>query len=112
MIRWLLDRFTDIGDFALRWRKDQDFPPVEQCPCCDYVTLSMRGIDAICPVCFWEDDGQDVDRLDARSGPNHGITLREGRECFLKHGACEIDMLKYVLSVEDRADFEYRPRQL
>ncbi len=28
------------------------------CPCCRYVTLSERGGDEICPVCFWEDDGQ------------------------------------------------------
>ena len=29
------------------------------CPCCGFRTLDDRGGDDICPVCFWEDDGQD-----------------------------------------------------
>jgi hypothetical protein len=29
------------------------------CPCCGFVTLSERSVYEICPVCFWEDDGQD-----------------------------------------------------
>jgi cysteine-rich CPCC protein len=29
------------------------------CPCCGHATLSERGVYQICPVCFWEDDGQD-----------------------------------------------------
>ena len=29
------------------------------CPCCGYLTLDERGGYEICPVCYWEDDGQD-----------------------------------------------------
>jgi hypothetical protein len=29
------------------------------CPCCGFVTLGERSAFEICPVCFWEDDGQD-----------------------------------------------------
>ena len=57
------------------------------CPCCGHATLTERGACEICPVCFWEDDGQDNDDADAcRSGPNR-VSLREGRVNFLRFGA-------------------------
>ena len=59
-----------------------------QCPCCDYYTLSERAAYLTCPVCYWEDDGQDLDRLDVVSGPNH-ITLRQGRTNYVEIGACD-----------------------
>src|SRR5687767_10862719 len=65
-----------------------------QCPCCDYFTLDERGGYDICPVCFWEDDGQDIDRPDEHSGPNH-MTLREGRDNFRRLGACDPAMLPH-----------------
>ncbi|MBW4450056.1 MAG: hypothetical protein KME38_25295 [Spirirestis rafaelensis WJT71-NPBG6] len=34
------------------------------CPCCSYKTLLERGGYEICPVCFWEDDGQDEEDKD------------------------------------------------
>ena len=55
--------------------------PQFQCPCCDYVSLAERSHFDICDVCFWEDDGLDVDQLDVYSGPNH-MTLRAGRANF------------------------------
>ncbi|MEM9914868.1 MAG: CPCC family cysteine-rich protein [Planctomycetota bacterium] len=81
------------------------------CPCCDYATLEERGVYDICPVCFWEDDGQDVDALDRVSGPNH-ITLREGRRHFLSCGACDPSMLKHVCSVAARRQFAHHPREV
>jgi hypothetical protein len=36
--------------------------PRHLCPCCDFVTLPERRNYLIGPVCFWEDDGQDLDR--------------------------------------------------
>ena len=59
-----------------------------QCPCCDYYTLPERAAYQACPVCYWEDDGQDLDRMDEVSGPNH-ITLREGRRNYSSMGACD-----------------------
>jgi hypothetical protein len=29
-----------------------------RCACCHYKTLFGRGGFEICPVCYWEDDGQ------------------------------------------------------
>ena len=38
------------------------------CPCCYYKTLEKRGYYDICPVCEWEDDGNDD--LYKHSSPN------------------------------------------
>jgi Cysteine-rich CPCC len=57
------------------------------CPCCGHATLTQRGEHEICPVCFWEDDGQDNAEADRwRGGPNP-VSLREGRVNFLRFGA-------------------------
>ncbi len=67
------------------------------CPCCGYLTLSERGGDDICPVCFWEDDGQDDHDADTvRGGPNDRLSLTEARKNFAAIGACEGRVLKNV----------------
>lgn len=56
------------------------------CPCCFMPTLNERAGYAICPICFWEDDGQDSDDADiVRGGPNHDYSLSEARSNFTKH---------------------------
>jgi hypothetical protein len=60
------------------------------CPCCRNLTLGGRGGFEICPVCFWEDDGQDdQDASLARGGPNGTLSLVEARKNFLAYGACD-----------------------
>ncbi|EDY84488.1 hypothetical protein VDG1235_4119 [Verrucomicrobiia bacterium DG1235] len=95
---------------AVKWYEPEDPTPREHCPCCDYISLPERGNYLICPICFWEDDGQDLEEIDDESGPNNGITLREGRKNFEEFGACEKEMLKYVISKEERSEFEYTKR--
>jgi hypothetical protein len=107
MIKRLLQRFrTSLPE----WYEPDDPTPREQCPCCDYVSLPERGHFLICPVCFWEDDGQDMDELDVSSGPNHGLTLRQARNNFLLIGACHEDMKKYVLPEDQRTKLAHFPR--
>ena len=61
-----------------------------RCPCCHCRTLQERGAYVICPVCFWEDDGQDDDDADTvRGGPNSSLSLTIARENYIKCGACE-----------------------
>src|SRR5438552_1522380 len=94
------------------WYEPADPTPRHLCPCCDYISLPERGNYLICRVCFWEDDGQDIDQLDVRSGPNNGITLRTGRAHFAEFGACERSMLQHVADSEERASFARKPRSV
>jgi hypothetical protein len=61
-----------------------------RCPCCYHLTLEERGGYDICPVCFWEDDGQDDADADVvRGGPNGALSLTRARANFLRAGACD-----------------------
>ena len=82
-----------------------------QCPACDYFTLPTRGQYEICPICFWEDDGIDLDRPDAISGPNH-LSLREARANFQEIGACDVLARPHVLDQESRSRFRHIPRDV
>ena len=101
-----------LRNMKTKWYEPDDPTPREQCPCCDYISLPERGSYLICPICFWEDDGQDIDQLDCGSGPNHGLTLREGRRNFKEFGVCELEMKKNVISEDERKHFQYVPRDV
>ena len=61
-----------------------------RCPCCGCKTLGERGGYEICPVCFWEDDGQDdADADEVRGGPNGDLSLAQARANFRAFAACE-----------------------
>lgn len=109
MTNWFKNLFKKK---EIQWYGPEDPTPREQCPCCDYISLPERGSYIICPICFWEDDGQDIDELDVESEPNHCITLRHGRENFRAFGACVREMLKHVLPLEERKNYEHQPRSL
>ncbi|SUI45190.1 CPCC family cysteine-rich protein [Shewanella baltica] len=96
----------------IEWYEPEDPTPREQCPCCDYISLAERGNYLICPICFWEDDGQDIDDVDEPSGPNHSITLRQGRDNFHSFGACEEEMVKHVIPEQERSKYVHQPRSL
>lgn len=59
------------------------------CPCCAMLTLPSRGWYEICPVCGWEDDGQDDhDAEELRGAPNK-VSLAQARRNFAEFGASE-----------------------
>jgi hypothetical protein len=80
------------------------------CPCCGFITLAERGGYEICPVCFWEDDGQDDHDADlVRGGPNRKLSLAVARANFQAIGACDERCTCFVrkpLPEELRAGFE------
>lgn len=80
-----------------------------QCPCCDYYSLERRGAHEICPVCYWEDDGHDMDRLDEVSSANH-ITLRRARMNFERIGASDPSAESLVAQPDDRAGLRREQR--
>ncbi|WP_084385056.1 CPCC family cysteine-rich protein [Novosphingobium naphthalenivorans] len=68
-----------------------------RCPCCRFATLSERGGYEICPVCFWEDDGQDDHDAElVRGGPNGSLSLLQARVNFAEYGACDFRHRKNV----------------
>jgi hypothetical protein len=68
-----------------------------RCPCCYCKTLSLRGGFELCPVCFWEDDGQDdYDANEVRGGPNEGLSLTEARENYRRFSACDERSIQHV----------------
>lgn len=61
-----------------------------RCPCCGCRTLGTRGGFEICPVCFWEDDGQDDHDADViRGGPNGALSLSQARANYRRIGSCD-----------------------
>ena len=75
------------------WHDEKTF----KCPCCRYKTLDSRGGFEICPVCFWEDDGQDDhDADEVRGGPNSTLSLIQAREAYKRIGAIEERLLAHV----------------
>ncbi len=72
-------------------------PVLFRCPCCGYRTLKSAGALALCPVCWWEDDGQeDVDAAETRFTVNGLLSLNEARACFARCGAAHPRFLPYV----------------
>jgi hypothetical protein len=68
-----------------------------RCPCCHFRTLSERGGCQICPICFWEDDGQDDHDAElVRGGPNGSLSLMQARLNFAASGACDPQHRKNV----------------
>jgi hypothetical protein len=64
-------RVVELASPALR----RHVRAMNACPCCAYLTLPQRGGFDLCPVCFWEDDGQDdLDASEVRGGPNGDLT--------------------------------------
>jgi len=68
-----------------------------RCPCCGYKTLETPNAMGLCPVCWWEDDGQeDADASDVRLTVNGQLSLDEARKHYAQCGAAHPRFLRYV----------------
>ncbi len=68
-----------------------------RCPCCGYKTLEAPDALKLCPVCWWEDDGQeDNDASDVRLTVNGQLSLKEARANYANCGAAHPRFLSYV----------------
>lgn len=88
------DRATRHHEWLTRWprRTGNVYGRADRgpytCPCCYFRTLPERGGYDVCPVCRWEDDGQDDhDADDVRNGPNGALSLTAARSSFRRIGA-------------------------
>jgi hypothetical protein len=76
-----------VESFAIRFR----------CPCCGCKTLQVPNAMGLCPVCWWEDDGQeDADACEVRLTVNGQISLAEARSNYARIGAAHPRFLPYV----------------
>ena len=90
--QWYVDKLAHESTLA---------PPADgllyRCPCCRCRTLDERGGYDVCPICFWEDDGQDdADADTVRGGPNGSLSLTMARHNYITFGACEERFVKNV----------------
>jgi hypothetical protein len=68
-----------------------------RCPCCGSKTLEAPDALGLCPVCWWEDDGQeDSDAADVRLTVNGALSLSEARDSYVHCGAAHPRFLPYV----------------
>jgi Cysteine-rich CPCC len=68
-----------------------------RCPCCGHRTLDAPGAMQLCPVCWWEDDGQeDKDAHEVRLTVNGQLSLNEARTYYAQYGAAHPRFLPYV----------------
>ena len=68
-----------------------------RCPCCGYRTLDVPCALSLCPVCWWEDDGQeDEDAGDVRLTVNGSLSLNDARMHFEQCGASHPRFVPYV----------------
>ena len=81
------------------------------CPCCGYLVFSEGpGSYEICPICFWEDDGLQLECATSLSGGANHTTLYEAQRNFAALGACEERSLDDVRLPDpgDRRDPSWR----
>jgi hypothetical protein len=70
-----------------------------RCLCCGYLTLASPEANALCPVCWWQDDGQDDSDADVVRGTVNGnLSLAKARENFLLMGAADKRFVSHVRS--------------
>lgn len=71
--------------------------PQFRCPCCGYKTLEAPASLALCPVCWWADDGQeDRDAKVVRKTANGHLSLFQARDHFTRFGAADPRYLPHV----------------
>jgi Cysteine-rich CPCC len=68
-----------------------------QCPCCEYYTLDEQPNNTfqLCPVCYWEDDGVQLNDPEYEGGANR-VSLNQARINFKKNGVSELQFKRRV----------------
>jgi hypothetical protein len=89
---WFEEHFPELRGRAWILAPDEEtakgryFGPY-RCPCCGFKTLDGRGTFDICPICDWEDDGQDEEEADrVMGGPNASLSLTQARKIYIQSG--------------------------
>ena len=68
-----------------------------RCMCCGFLTLDQPAANALCPVCWWQDDGQDDEDADVVRGTVNGLlSLTMARANYARCGAADDQFLSHV----------------
>ena len=68
-----------------------------RCLCCGFKTLDIPDSLGLCPVCWWQDDGQDDSDADVVRGTVNGeLSLAEARNNFQICGAAHQRFVSHV----------------
>lgn len=91
----------------------KSLPLIVQCPCCDYFTFREHDSGEVCPVCFWENCGLELEehaQFFVASKSNDGKSLFDARVNFEKFGACGQEWTKKVCTISERSQFQKKER--
>lgn len=68
-----------------------------KCPCCDHYTLDDKPDNTfqICPVCYWEDDGVQLNDPSYEGGANV-MSLNQARVNFKEFGVIDLQFKEKV----------------
>jgi cysteine desulfurase family protein (TIGR01976 family) len=77
------------------------------CPCCGYKTLPTpaSGTYILCEVCWWEDDGVQLENIEYQGGANTP-SLRQAQRNFARYGASDVGLRRHVA---DPSNYEKDP---
>lgn len=72
------------------------------CPCCGYNTLTEEppGTYQLCPICLWEDDREQFNNPDKKTGSNP-VSLHQAKLNFQRFGACHVDVSEFVIQPDE-----------
>ncbi|MGH3503965.1 MAG: CPCC family cysteine-rich protein [Nocardioidaceae bacterium] len=65
------------------------------CPCCGFQILDRPALNALCPICLWEDDPVQLRWPDWPGGANT-LSLIAAQHAYAHTGACGSGALPYV----------------
>lgn len=76
-----------------------------KCQVCGFKTLRGRGNFEVCPVCFWEDEGEVQDPSVSTGGPNGDLSIEKARRNYRQFGAVSKEFVSKVRKpLEDELD--------
>ena len=72
-----------------------------QCPCCENYTLEFKANNTfqVCPICFWEDDGVQLNDPDYEGGANE-MSLKQARMNYHKFGVIDLKFKDYTRAIK------------